>query len=129
MMPMSLIPQAALLAYAAIVPAAAQASWAGAAQVSQPPVSPSDTPAVVVNLRDIDIADVAQQVSRITGRTIILDPAVKGTVNVVSSRPLGPDGIWQLFTTVLRGQGFAVVRNGRAWRGVLVAVRPAFRRR
>jgi general secretion pathway protein D len=64
---------------------------------------------------------VAQQVSRITGRTIILDPAVKGTVNVVSSRPLGPDGVWQLFESVLRGQGFAVVRNGRAWRVIAQA--------
>jgi general secretion pathway protein D len=71
---------------------------------------------VVVNLRDTDIADVAQQVSRITGRTIILDPAVKGTVTVVSTKALGAEGVWQLFTTVLRGQGFAVVRNGRVWR-------------
>jgi general secretion pathway protein D len=71
---------------------------------------------VVVNLRDTDIADVAQQVSRITGRTIILDPAVKGTVTVVSTKPLGPQGVWELFTTVLRGQGFAVVQNGHAWR-------------
>jgi len=84
------------------------------------PVAPSSA-AVVVNLRDIDIADVAQQVSRITGRTIILDPAVKGTVNVVSSRPLGPDGVWQLFESVLRGQGYAVVRNGRAWRVIAQA--------
>ncbi len=72
--------------------------------------------AVVVNLRDVDIADVAQQVSRITGRTIILDPAVRGTVTVVSTRALGAEGVWQLFTSVLRGQGFAVVRSGRAWR-------------
>lgn len=84
-----------------------------------PSASPSGAAApaaVVVNLRDVDIADVAQQVSRITGRTIILDPAVKGTVTVVSTRPLGVEGVWQLFTAVLRGQGFAVVRNGRAWR-------------
>lgn len=72
--------------------------------------------AVVVNLRDVDIADVAQQVSRLTGRTIILDPAVKGTVTVVSTQALGADGLWQLFTSVLRGQGFAIVRNGRSWR-------------
>ena len=82
------------------------------------PAAPGATAptAVVVNLRDTDIADVAQQVSRITGRTIILDPAVKGTVTVVSTKALGAEGVWQLFTTVLRGQGFAVVRNGRVWR-------------
>ncbi|NTZ42460.1 type II secretion system secretin GspD [Altererythrobacter sp. SALINAS58] len=71
---------------------------------------------VVVNMRDVDIADVAQQISRITGRTIILDPSVTGTVNVTSSAPLSPAGVWELFVSVLRGQGYAVVRNGRAWR-------------
>ncbi|MGB3738702.1 MAG: type II secretion system secretin GspD [Pontixanthobacter sp.] len=73
---------------------------------------------VVVNMRDVDIADVAQQISRITGRTIILDPTVQGTINVTSATPLSPAGVWQLFVTVLRGQGYAVVRNGRAWRVV-----------
>ncbi len=77
------------------------------------PPPPAD---VVVNMRDVDIADVAQQISRITGRTIILDPAVKGTVNVASATPLSPSGVWELFVSVLRGQGFAVTRNGRAWR-------------
>ncbi len=71
---------------------------------------------VTVNMRDVDIADVAQQISRLTGRTIILDPAVKGAVNVTSARPLSPAGVWELFVSVLRGQGYAVVRNGRAWR-------------
>ena len=104
--------QAALLTLLTSVSALAQVPPA------PPPTQPAAAvpTAVVVNLRDTDIADVAQQVSRITGRTIILDPAVKGTVTVVSSRALGAEGVWQLFTTVLRGQGFAVVRNGRAWR-------------
>lgn len=83
----------------------------GAAQ--QAPVATNN---VVVNMRDVDIADVAQQISRITGRTIILDPSVTGTVNVTSSAPLSPAGVWELFVSVLRGQGYAVVRNGRAWR-------------
>ncbi|MGB7407114.1 MAG: type II secretion system secretin GspD [Pontixanthobacter sp.] len=73
---------------------------------------------VVINMRDVDIADVSQQISRITGRTIILDPSVQGTINVTSATPLSPAGVWQLFVTVLRGQGYAVVRNGRAWRVV-----------
>ena len=58
----------------------------------------------------------AKPCPRITGRTIILDPAVKGTVNVASATPLSPSGVWELFVSVLRGQGFAVARNGRAWR-------------
>ncbi len=78
----------------------------------------ADSADVVVNMRDVDIADVAQQISRITGRTIILDPSVNGTINVTSATPLSSAGVWDLFVSVLRGQGYTVVRNGRAWRVV-----------
>lgn len=71
---------------------------------------------VVVNMRNVEISDLADQVSRITGRTLILDPNVKGTVNVTSAEPLTPAGVWELFQSVLRVHGFATVRSGRAWR-------------
>jgi len=71
---------------------------------------------VVVNMRDVEIADVAEQISRITGRTLVLDPAVKGRVNVTSAEPLSVSGVWELFQSVLRVQGYAAVRSGRAWR-------------
>ena len=71
---------------------------------------------VVINMRGADIKDVAEQVSRITGRTLILDPAVAGTVNVVSAEPLGVNGVWELFLSVLRVHGFAAVRSGSSWR-------------
>lgn len=83
------------------------------AQQSAPVAQTSD---VVVNMRDVEIAVVAEQISRITGRTLILDPTVKGTVNVTSAEPLTPSGVWELFQSVLRTQGFATVRSGRAWR-------------
>lgn len=71
---------------------------------------------VVVNMRGLEIADVADQISRITGRTLILDPNVKGIVNVTSAEPLTQSGVWDLFLSVLRVHGFAAVRSGRAWR-------------
>lgn len=80
--------------------------------------APSD---VVVNMRGVEIADVADQISRITGRTLILDPAVKGVVTVTSASPLSPAGVWELFQSVLRANGFAAVRSGRAWRIVPAA--------
>lgn len=73
---------------------------------------------IVVNMRDVELADVADQISRITGRTIVLDPAVKGMVNVTSAEPLSVEGVWDLFQSVLRVQGFAAVRSGRVWRVV-----------
>ncbi|KQN81447.1 type II secretion system protein GspD [Sphingomonas sp. Leaf67] len=71
---------------------------------------------VVVNMRGVEIADVADQISRITGRTLILDPTVKGQVTVTSAEPLSPAGVWELFQSVLRANGFAAVRSGSAWR-------------
>jgi general secretion pathway protein D len=76
---------------------------------------------VVINMRGVEIADVADQISRITGRTLILDPAVKGVVTVTSATPLTPAGVWELFQSVLRANGFSAVRSGRAWRIVSAA--------
>lgn len=72
----------------------------------------------VMNFRDASIRDVAQQISNVTGRTIILDPSVTGTVTVIAAEPLGVDGVWELFQSALRVTGFAVVRSGDAWRVV-----------
>ena len=85
------------------------------AAISSPIVRPRISD-VIVNMRDADIAQVAEQVARITGRTLVLDPSVKGVVNVVSAEPLSPAGVWDLFRSVLRTYGFAAVRSGAAWR-------------
>lgn len=71
---------------------------------------------VVVNMRGVDIKDVSEQIARITGRTIVLDPNVSGVVTVVSAQPLSADGVWELYQTVLRTYGFAAVRSGAVWR-------------
>lgn len=83
-----------------------------------PAGSPAQQPGadIVVNMRGVEIAAVAEQISRLTGRTLILDPQVKGIVTVTSAEPLTSDGVWELFQSVLRANGFAAVRSGRAWR-------------
>ena len=83
--------------------------------VAPPPAAMQD---VVINMRGADIKDVAEQVSRITGRTLVLDPQVQGVVNVVSAEPLSRNGVWELFLSVLRTSGFAAVRSGNVWRVV-----------
>lgn len=86
--------------------------------------SPSEMPAseapsdetFVINLRDADIRALAEQVSDITGRTLILDPTVTGEITVISQEPLDKDGVWDLFQSVLGVQGFAALRSGTIWR-------------
>ena len=96
------------------------------AATSLSPVAAQTQPAdIVVNMRGVEIADVADQISRITGRTLILDPTVKGQVTVTSAEPLSPGGVWELFQSVLRANGFSAVRSGRAWR-IVPAANAAF---
>ena len=76
----------------------------------------ADPPTFVINLRDADIRALSEQVSEITGRTLILDPAVSGEVTVISQQPLDEEGVWDLFQSVLRVQGFAALRSGTIWR-------------
>ncbi|WP_054006549.1 type II secretion system secretin GspD [Cypionkella psychrotolerans] len=70
----------------------------------------------VINLRDADIRTLSEQVSDITGRTLVLDPNVTGTVTVISTEPLNVDGVWELYQSVLAVQGFAALPSGKLWR-------------
>ncbi|WP_242415768.1 type II secretion system secretin GspD [Sphingomonas panni] len=96
--------------------ASAFLSLALAATSLSPAMAQAQAADIVVNMRGVEIADVADQISRITGRTLILDPTVKGQVTVTSAEPLSPAGVWELFQSVLRANGFAAVRSGSAWR-------------
>ncbi|MBC7477929.1 MAG: type II secretion system protein GspD, partial [Pseudorhodobacter sp.] len=86
------------------------------------PVLAEDQPQTfTINLRDADIKALSEQVSQITGRTLVLDPAVSGTVTVISSQALDRDGVWELYQSVLGGQGFAAMPSGTIWRVVPLA--------
>lgn len=72
----------------------------------------------VINLRDAEIGVLAEQVSEITGRTLVLDPGLSGDVSVVSAEPLDEDGVWALFQSILQVRGFVAVQSGTAWQVV-----------
>ncbi|MGQ0566910.1 MAG: type II secretion system secretin GspD [Gemmobacter sp.] len=76
----------------------------------------ADTGTFVINLRDADIRVLAEQVSDITERTLILDQNVTGTVTVISTQGLDRDGVWELFQSVLAAQGYAALPAGNLWR-------------
>ena len=73
----------------------------------------------VLNLRDADIRTVAEEVARITKRTIVLDPGVAGQVTVLSSTPLNESEVWELFQSLLSVNGLAAVPSGKFWRIVM----------
>ena len=69
----------------------------------------------VINLRNAEIATLAEQVSEITGRTLVLDPNIAGDVTVVSTEALDQEGVWALFQSILRVRGFVAVQSGTNW--------------
>ncbi|MEL6915778.1 MAG: type II secretion system secretin GspD [Pseudomonadota bacterium] len=72
----------------------------------------------VINLRSSDVGILAEQVSEITGRTLVLDPGLTGEVTVVSAEPLDEAGVWALFQSILRVRGFVAVESGVVWQVV-----------
>jgi len=77
-----------------------------------------DTDLVTLNFVNADIEGVVKVVGEITGKNFVLDPRVKGTVNIVSSRPVARTLVYEVFLSALRLQGFAAVED----RGVVMIV-------
>lgn len=67
---------------------------------------------VTVNFQDVDIATVISSVSRITGRTFIVDPRVKGKVTIVASNDVAGDELYSIFLSILQVHEFAAVEDG-----------------
>lgn len=71
----------------------------------------------VLNLRNADVRAFIQDASRVTGRTFVIDPAVSGTVTVVTDRPLSRSEYFEVFLSTLRANGLiAVPTAGGAFR-------------
>jgi len=62
-----------------------------------------------LNFVGADIESVVSAVGQYTNTTFILDPRVKGSINLVSDGPVTREQAMRLLTSALRLQGFAVV--------------------
>ena len=67
---------------------------------------------VTLNFVNAEIEAVARTMAAITGRNIVVDPRVKGTINLSTERPLAPSAAFNQFTATLRLSGFTVVDVG-----------------
>lgn len=65
-----------------------------------------------VNLKDADISALVSEVAEITGKNFVVDPRVKGTITVISSKALTAPEVYELFLGVLGVNGFAAVQSG-----------------
>ncbi|MEZ5556817.1 type II secretion system secretin GspD [Haliea sp.] len=65
-----------------------------------------------VNLKETDIQELIKFVAEATETTIVVDPAVKGKVKVVSSKPVSRAELYDLFLSILEVHGYTAVRSG-----------------
>jgi general secretion pathway protein D len=63
-----------------------------------------------------DIQEFVNQVAKITGKTFIVDPRLKGQVHVISETPLGKQAVYELFLSVLRLQNYTAIPSGNVIR-------------
>ena len=74
--------------------------------VAQAPTTP-----VTLNFVDADIDVVAKAVGELTGKTFVLDPRVKGKINIQSAKGIAPGLAYPTFLSALRMAGFAAVEG------------------
>jgi general secretion pathway protein D len=75
------------------------------------PVGQAAEDMVTLNFVNADIDAVVKAVAEMTGRNFILDPKVKGVVNIVSARPVPRSLVYPTLLSALRLQGFAAVEG------------------
>ena len=81
------------------------------------PASSRDAP-VTLNFVNAEIEAVARAMASITGRQVVVDPRVKGTMNLSSDQPVSPATAYNQFLATLRLQGFAVVESAGLYKVV-----------
>ncbi|OGB18268.1 MAG: type II secretion system protein GspD [Burkholderiales bacterium RIFCSPHIGHO2_12_FULL_67_38] len=64
---------------------------------------------VTLNFVQAEIEAVARTMATITGRNVVVDPRVKGTINLSTDRPVPPAVALNQFGAALRLQGFSLV--------------------
>jgi general secretion pathway protein D len=64
---------------------------------------------VVLNFEDADIQTVIKAISKLSGKNFVIDPRVKGKVNIVSEKPVSKAESYKVLEGALRMQGYATV--------------------
>ena len=66
---------------------------------------------VTLDFANAEIDAVARTMATLTGRNVVVDPRVRGTLTLTSTTPVSPADALRLFGAQLRTQGFALVDN------------------
>ena len=78
-------------------------------QVAAPASQAQRGEAITLNFVNANIDAVARTMATLTGRNVVVDPRVKGTITLTTERPVSPAVAYSQFLAILRLQGFTVV--------------------
>ncbi|MBN2645975.1 MAG: type II secretion system secretin GspD [Desulfuromonadaceae bacterium] len=69
--------------------------------------------ALTLDFKDIELSDLVQTISALTGKNFVYDDSIRGKATIISSQPISQDEAYKLFLTVLNIKGFTVVPAGK----------------
>lgn len=64
---------------------------------------------VVLNFENADIRSVIRAISELSGKNFVVDPKVKGVINIISDRPISKEDSYKVLESALRMQGYGTV--------------------
>jgi general secretion pathway protein D len=92
------------------VPAPAQATPAAAASIQK------ESGKVQLNYENADLYDFVNQISGMLGLSpLIIDPEVKGSVNIINTGPMTKEEVLPLFNLILKNNNAALIRQGNIY--------------
>ncbi|MBU0673673.1 MAG: type II secretion system secretin GspD [Proteobacteria bacterium] len=66
---------------------------------------------IMLNFQDVEINAVISSVSKLTGRTFIVDPRVKGKVTIISNQEVDEKELYPIFLSILHVNEFAAIEG------------------
>lgn len=67
---------------------------------------------IVLNFDNADIYEIITLVCDYLKMNYIIDPRVRGTVNIHTKGEISPDNLFEIFTTILKVSGAAIIKEG-----------------
>ncbi len=84
-------------------------AWAQAATTPAPSSVSKRGEPITLNFTNAEIEAVARTMATLTGRNVVVDPRVKGTITLTTDKPVSPAAAYSQFLAMLRLQGYTVV--------------------
>jgi general secretion pathway protein D len=97
----------------ALLLAAAAATLPAAGLAQSPPAGRAGAEPVMLNFVNADLEAAVRAIGQYTGRQFVIDPRVRGTLTLVTERPVTKQQAYEQLLAALRLQGFTIVEPAR----------------